>query len=123
MLEEQLDQMLLNRKARETGLCPIRRELYSQCFDEVIRQTGSNCAERGLLLKRIHDEMKMTIAALEKLYESSMGYSMRKAQQAEKVKSEMEAKIVELQKSKVKEMVESSVQFKVRMGITIEPLE
>ena len=26
------------RQARETGICPIREELYSQCFDELIRQ-------------------------------------------------------------------------------------
>jgi dynein light intermediate chain len=32
MLQEQLDLRLKQRAARETGLCPIRDELYSQCF-------------------------------------------------------------------------------------------
>ncbi|XP_014666410.1 PREDICTED: 33 kDa inner dynein arm light chain, axonemal-like [Priapulus caudatus] len=37
-LQEQLDMKLQQRQARETGICPVRRELYSQCFDELIRQ-------------------------------------------------------------------------------------
>ena len=31
----------------------MRRELYSQCFDELIRQSTINCAERGLLMLRV----------------------------------------------------------------------
>lgn len=31
-LQEQLDQKLQQRQARETGICPVREELYSQCF-------------------------------------------------------------------------------------------
>lgn len=33
-LQEQLDRKLQQRQARETGICPVRRELYSQCFGE-----------------------------------------------------------------------------------------
>lgn len=33
-LQEQLDMRLQQRQARETGICPVRRELYSQCFGE-----------------------------------------------------------------------------------------
>jgi hypothetical protein len=33
-LQEQLDHQLQARQARETGICPIREELYSQCFGE-----------------------------------------------------------------------------------------
>lgn len=50
-------------QARETGICPVREELYAQCFDELIREVTINCAERGLLLLRVRDEMHMTIAA------------------------------------------------------------
>ena len=32
-LQEKLDKRLQQRQARETGICPIREELYSQCFD------------------------------------------------------------------------------------------
>eukprot|EP01036_Dinobryon_divergens_P036495 gene36495-47529_t len=52
-LDEQLDHQLQARQARETGICPIREELYAQCFDELIRQITINCAERGLLLLRV----------------------------------------------------------------------
>ena len=31
-LQEQLDMRLQQRQARETGICPVRRELFSQCF-------------------------------------------------------------------------------------------
>ena len=31
-LQELLDQRLQQRQARETGICPIREELYAQCF-------------------------------------------------------------------------------------------
>ena len=82
-LQEQLDRKLQQRQARETGICPIREELYAQCFDELIRQVTINCAERGLLLLRVRDEIRMTIAAYQTLYESSIAFGMRKALQAE----------------------------------------
>ena len=67
-LQEELETKLTQRQARETGICPIREELYSQCFDELIRQITINCAERGFLLVRIRDEIKMNIAAYQTLY-------------------------------------------------------
>ena len=84
--------------ARETGICPIREELFSQCFDELIRQITINCAERGFLLVRVRDEIKMTIAAYQTLYESSIAYGMRKALMAEQGKNEMNANIADLEK-------------------------
>lgn len=83
--------MRVGAQAHETGICAIREELYSQCFDEVrrlaapgvgmpqnifalrpqlrpgtaqvIRQVTVGCAERGLLLLRLRDEMRMTLTA------------------------------------------------------------
>jgi len=103
---------LQQRQARETGICPIRRQLYTQCFgknfnqvvwqiylllqiyffykyamhhkfisDELIRQVTVNCAERGLLLLRIRDEIRMTLLAYQTLYQSSIAFGMRKALQ------------------------------------------
>ena len=63
ILQDELDKKLQERQARETGICPIREELYSQAFDELIRQSTINCAERGFLLVRVRDEIKMTIQA------------------------------------------------------------
>merc|ERR1712022_31080 len=91
---------LQSRQARETGICPIREELYSQCFDELIRQVTINCAERGLLLLRVRDEIRMSIAAYQTLYESSVAFGMRKALQSEQGKSDMEAKIKQLEQEK-----------------------
>merc|ERR1712127_967915 len=88
---------LQERQARGTGICPIREELYSQAFDELIRQVTINCAERGFLLVRVRDEIKMTIQAYQTLYESSIAYGMRKALQAEQSKAEMLLKIQNLQ--------------------------
>ena len=52
-------------QARPVGICPIRRELYSQCFDELIRQVAITCAEQGHLLHRIRDELRMTLRSYE----------------------------------------------------------
>ena len=36
-LQDELDKKLQSRQARETGIDPIREELFAQCFDELIR--------------------------------------------------------------------------------------
>ncbi|NWW78954.1 IDLC protein, partial [Climacteris rufus] len=97
LLQEQLDRQLQQRQARETGLCPVRRELYTQCFDELIRQSTVSCAERGLLLLRVRDELQLTLAAYQALYESSVAFGVRKALQAEQGKAHLEKRIAELE--------------------------
>ncbi|NXL82296.1 IDLC protein, partial [Leptocoma aspasia] len=97
LLQEQLDRQLQQRQARETGLCPVRRELYTQCFDELIRQTTVSCAERGLLLLRVRDELQLTLSAYQALYESSVAFGVRKALQAEQGKAHLEKRIAELE--------------------------
>eukprot|EP00927_Polykrikos_kofoidii_P060636 TRINITY_DN55578_c0_g1_i1.p1 TRINITY_DN55578_c0_g1~~TRINITY_DN55578_c0_g1_i1.p1 ORF type:complete len:236 (+),score=57.53 TRINITY_DN55578_c0_g1_i1:130-837(+) len=92
-LQEDLDRGLQQRQARETGICPIREELYSQCFDELIRQVTIICAERGLLLLRVRDEIRMTMCAYQSLYESSIAFGMRKALQAEQRRNQYNAKM------------------------------
>ena len=67
-LQEHLDKKLSERKARETGICPVREELYGQCMDELIRQVALDGPERGLLLMRVRDEVRMTIDAYKTLY-------------------------------------------------------
>ncbi|KER20795.1 axonemal dynein light intermediate polypeptide 1 family protein [Opisthorchis viverrini] len=99
-LQEELDRRLQQRQARETGICPVRRELYNQVFDELIRQVTINCAERGLLLLRVRDEIRMTIAAYQTLYESSVAFGMRKALQAEQGRADMERMIADLEQEK-----------------------
>ena len=73
-----------------TFQCPDK---YIEIADELIRQVTINCAERGLLLLRVRDEIRMTVAAFQTLYESSVAFGMRKALQSEQGKSEMEQKV------------------------------
>jgi len=96
-----LEQRLRERQARETGICPVRRELYQQAFDELIRQVTIECAERGLLLLRVRDEISMTLSAYQTLYQSSVAFGMRKALQAEQGKHEMLEKIDTLEEEKL----------------------
>ena len=92
-LKVDLDKRLQAKQARDTGICPIREELFSQCFDEIIRQITINCAERGFLLVRVRDEMRMIKTTLQNLYESSIAYGMKKALVAGNYKSSMTARI------------------------------
>jgi len=101
-LREMLDQKLMERQARESGICPVREELFAQCFDEIIRQVTLNEPERGLLLLRVRDEIKMTIAAYQTLYQSSVTFAMRKQLQAEHGKADLERKIEDLESKKTK---------------------
>ena len=101
-LREMLDQKLMERQARETGICPVREELFQQCFDEIIRQVTLSEPERGLLLLRIRDEIKMTITAYQTLYQSSVTFAMRKQLQAEHGKADLEKRIADLEAKRTK---------------------
>ena len=35
-MQEELDRRLQQRQARETGICQVRRELYTQCFGQYV---------------------------------------------------------------------------------------
>lgn len=96
-LQEKLDQQLKVRQAREMGLCPIREDLYTQCFDEIIRQVTISCSERGILLTRVRDELRMMVSSYQTLYESAVAFGIRKALLAEQGKSEMKTRIEELE--------------------------
>jgi dynein light intermediate chain len=96
-----LDIKIKERQAREKGICPVREELYSQCFDEIIRQVTIECPERGLLLLRVRDEIRMTISSYQTLYESAILFGIRKQLQAESGKEEAKKKLETLEEKKV----------------------
>ena len=48
-----------------------------------------DCPERGLLLMKVRDEMKMSIAAYQTLYKSAVAFSMRKQIQAQEGKEKL----------------------------------
>jgi len=82
-LQEKLDQKLSERKARESGICPVREELYTQCMDELIRQVAIDGPERGLLMMRVRDELRMTVDAYKTLFASSVTFGIKKQLRAE----------------------------------------
>ena len=56
--------------------------------------------ERGLLLVRVHDEIKRTLAAYQTLYESTVAYGMRKALHTGQSSADMTARVQELEEEK-----------------------
>ena len=99
-LQEQLDLRVMERQAREAGICPVREDLYTQAFDELIRQVTLNGPERGLLLLRVRDEIRMTIDAYKTLYNSSVTFGIRKQLQAEQGMAELEQRVASLEEAK-----------------------
>ncbi|CAF1619552.1 unnamed protein product [Rotaria sp. Silwood1] len=76
-LEERFHMQLYKEFALENGLCPKRRQIYDDLFDELIRITKIHCYERGHLLKRIKNEYQQWMNTYEELYSSSMAYAIR----------------------------------------------
>ena len=97
-LQENLDRRLQTEQARETGICPIREKLYTECFDELIRQITLNCLERGILLTRIKKELNMTVNSYQSLYESSIAYGIRTLLLAEEEKKKLNDEIDKIEK-------------------------
>jgi len=100
LLAIKLQQKLKERQARVKGICDVRYEIYDEAFNELIRQVAINCPERGLLLMKVRDEMKITTAAYKALYESSVVFGVRKQVQAEAGVQSMENQIKELERNK-----------------------
>lgn len=98
-LGERLDKCLQEQQAKEDGIDAVRAKLFDQFFDEVIRIETVICGERGLLLGRIRDDLKNTKAAYRKLYESCIGYAMRKSLMAEKQNRKEAQHLAELEES------------------------
>jgi len=95
-----LDKKLSERKARETGICPVREELYAQCLDELIRHVTLDGPERGLLLMRTRDEIRMTIDAFKTLFASSVTFGIKKQLRAEQGIPEFESQVSEMEAQK-----------------------
>lgn len=92
-LEEKLDKSLERNVARETGVCPIREKLYASVFDEVIRQVSISSFHRGQLLARIRDNGKQTVGMFKRLFESCVGYGLRKELGGERKEVELKGRI------------------------------
>ena len=105
-----LDEKIKERQAREKGICAVREELYAQCFDEIIRQVTIECPERGLLLVKVRDEIKMSIASYQTLYESAILFGIRKQIQTEAGKEELKQRLQDLENKK-KDLINKKTQL------------
>ncbi|CAF1345072.1 unnamed protein product [Rotaria magnacalcarata] len=76
-LEERFHIQLYKELALENGLCPKRRRIYDDLFNELVRIVNIECSERGQLLQRVKDEHQQWMNTYEELYSSSMAYGMR----------------------------------------------
>ncbi|MEN2497029.1 MAG: Axonemal dynein light intermediate polypeptide 1 [Marteilia pararefringens] len=117
-LEKELDLRLYENNAKLAGICPVRRKLFMQCFDEIIRQVAINCAERGQLLGRIKEELYCTLNAYETLYESSVAFGIRKAIQSDSDRQELECSkkdLKEINENLTRELQESKKKHEVEM--------
>ena len=101
-LKNGLEKRLKTLNAKETGICPIREELYEECFDELIRQVTINCLERGILMMLVKQESMMTIKAYQDLYQSSIAYGIRNGLIAEEEKKKLKEKIEDVEKKNEK---------------------
>ena len=70
-------------KARESGICPARREVYSELMDEMIRQIALTGPETGALMVQIRDEINMSLSGYETIVASASGFGSLKALEAE----------------------------------------
>merc|ERR1712070_1220052 len=73
-LTNRLYRDLSSKQARPDGICPVRRDLYSKCFEDLLRRVSHDCVERGLLLQRVRDEQRLTLDAYRTVFEGSVDY-------------------------------------------------
>ncbi len=116
-LQERLDAKLSERKARESGICPVREDLYTQAFDELIRQVALEGPERGLLMMRTRDELRMTVDAYKTLFGSSVAFGIKKQIQSERGIPELQAQVEEARKEKDRLQLEVT-ELRSQMDIT-----
>lgn len=96
-LENNLDHRLKQSQALEIGLCSHRREIYDECFDELIRQITIECSERGILLSRVHHTYHQLMIDYSNNYISSNAYAMRTFLVNERIKGKLHEQIVQFQ--------------------------
>lgn len=96
-LKTGLSKNLAALKAKETGICTVREKLYSECFDELIRQVTINCLERGILMKLVKIEYENQMKTYQNLYQSSIAYGVRKYLMANQEKEQVDQEIKKIE--------------------------
>ncbi|KAH9578280.1 Axonemal dynein light chain [Trypanosoma melophagium] len=104
-LHQRLIQRLQERSARNSGICPIRREIYAEVFDELIRQITLEEPVRGILLLRIRDELYQSLAAHRSLSDRAMYYASKQRVEALKGMDALQQRIKTLEREKAELLV------------------
>eukprot|EP00904_Undaria_pinnatifida_P001270 jgi/Undpi1/11143/HiC_scaffold_30.g13441.m1 len=68
MLHNKVDAKLSTFQARPGAVCAVREQVFSELFDEVIREITLESPERGLLLLRLRDETRMNLDTYSEIY-------------------------------------------------------
>ncbi|KAF4038475.1 Axonemal dynein light chain [Phytophthora infestans] len=95
-LHETFDHLLEKYQARVHTICAVREKYFLQIFEELIREVTCECPERGLMLLRVHNELRLRVEAYQTLYHNSIAYGRQKAVQAEAGVTELEQEICRL---------------------------
>lgn len=77
-LQGMFDFKLHECKARLSGICPVRSAIFEMLADELLREVTIDQPERGLLLRRVRDEARMTLEAYQSLHAAASQYGARK---------------------------------------------
>ncbi|CAM9409479.1 unnamed protein product [Choristocarpus tenellus] len=68
LLNSRVSARLIAHQARSQAVCSVREEVFSELYDELVRQVTIECPERGLLLLRVRDETRMNLDTFSELY-------------------------------------------------------
>uniref|UniRef100_A0A7S4BM71 TRF2/HOY1 PH-like domain-containing protein n=1 Tax=Chrysotila carterae TaxID=13221 RepID=A0A7S4BM71_CHRCT len=74
ILQEQLEREMRECQARYTGICPVRDRIYTAAFDELIVAIGKDEPKRGMMLRRVRDEAKLSCDNYRTVFEKSVNF-------------------------------------------------
>ena len=89
-LQKALDKALETYQVRPKPVCGFREVMFSETFDELIRQVTLERPERGLLLLRIRDEIRLSIQNHLELFRETHNFGCQKLASAEVNYKELE---------------------------------
>ncbi|CAD2217734.1 dynein light intermediate chain, axonemal [Angomonas deanei] len=99
-LHRAMIQRLELRRAKPTGLCAIRREVYEDVFSEVIRQVTLEEPARGVLLQRLRDELHQSLLLHSNLRNRADYFASRKQNADRSSEEDLKKRIAALEAEK-----------------------
>jgi hypothetical protein len=89
------------RRARPTGLCAIRRSIYSDLFSELVRQVTIEEPARGLLLARVRENDEHALRVHAALLREGENYVAGKLLQSTQSVTVLNERLAQLQREKM----------------------